>query len=73
MMIFFLLNNVCVKGAIYNADFQCRLQFNSTDEDVKVCDPHKICTHLWCTYEGRCESYMMPAAPGTKCDKQKVI
>lgn len=58
---------------MYDADFQCRLQFNLTDESVKVCDPNTICSLLWCRVNGVCSSKTMPAASGTKCDKHKVI
>lgn len=59
---------------MYNADLQCRLQFNETDESVKVCSkPDEICSQLWCLVDGQCSSQMRPAAPGTNCGKHKVI
>lgn len=62
-----------VVGAIYNADFQCRLQFNVTDYNVTVCEDDKICQELWCYTEEGCISKQVPAASGTNCDKHKVV
>ena len=60
-------------GAMYNAELQCRLQFNVTDEDITVCSaPHEICSQLWCQVNGECVTNMRPTAPGTKCGKHKV-
>lgn len=60
-------------GAMYNADLQCRLQFNTTDETVKVCSKmHEICTHLWCWVNDECVTQLRPAAGGTNCGKHKV-
>lgn len=57
-------------GALYNADLQCRLQFNSTDESIEVCSqPNEICSQLWCLVDGNCNTLLRPAAPGTRCDK----
>ncbi|XP_054289073.1 A disintegrin and metalloproteinase with thrombospondin motifs 7-like [Macrosteles quadrilineatus] len=54
-------------GAMYNADYQCRLQFGP---DSTVCSPSdEICSRLWCTVEGMCTTNLYPAAPGTHCDK----
>ncbi|XP_055605597.1 A disintegrin and metalloproteinase with thrombospondin motifs 6-like [Uranotaenia lowii] len=59
-------------GAMYNAHLQCRLQFNSTDEDMKVCSKlDEICNQLWCLVDGVCMTMMRPAAPGTHCGKHK--
>lgn len=57
---------------MYKADQQCRLQFNTTDENVRVCSkPNEICTHLWCLVDDECTSQLRPAAPGTHCGKHK--
>ncbi|XP_025830015.1 A disintegrin and metalloproteinase with thrombospondin motifs 7 isoform X2 [Agrilus planipennis] len=56
-------------GAMYNADFQCRLQFGT---EVKVCSsPSEICSQLWCEVNNTCTSQLRPAAPGTHCGKHK--
>lgn len=61
-------------GAMYNADLQCRLQFNATDEDLKVCSQlDEICSQLWCSLNGTCTTLLRPAAPGTHCARHKVI
>ena len=60
-------------GAIYNADLQCRLQYNKTDETVRVCSKlDEICSVLWCLVNESCETQMKPAASGTHCGKHKV-
>lgn len=60
-------------GAMYNADLQCRLQFNATDEDLKVCSQlDEICSQLWCSLNGTCTTLLRPAAPGTHCARHKV-
>lgn len=60
-------------GAMYNADMQCRLQFNSTDEDIRMCSQlDEICSQLWCTINGTCTTLLRPAAAGTGCGKHKV-
>ena len=60
-------------GAMYNADLQCRLQFNTTDETVKVCSKmNEICSQLWCLVNDECVTQLRPAAPGTNCGKHKV-
>lgn len=60
-------------GAMYNADLQCRLQFNTTDEDIKMCSQlDEICSQLWCMINGTCTTLLRPAAPGTRCGKHKV-
>lgn len=60
-------------GAMYNADMQCRLQFNSTDEDIRMCSQlDEICSQLWCSINGTCTTLLRPAAPGTRCGKHKV-
>lgn len=60
-------------GAIYNADLQCRLQFNVTDDLVRVCSKQdEICSHLWCMVDDICVTQLRPAAPGTSCGKLKV-
>ncbi|KAL1396497.1 hypothetical protein pipiens_000275, partial [Culex pipiens pipiens] len=59
-------------GAMYNADLQCRQQFNSTDEEVTVCSKlDEICVQLWCLVDEVCMTNMRPAAPGTHCGKHK--
>ena len=59
-------------GAMYNADLQCRLQFNSTDEDLKVCSQlDEICSQLWCSLNNTCTTLLRPAAPGTHCARHK--
>ncbi|XP_070503091.1 A disintegrin and metalloproteinase with thrombospondin motifs 12 [Chironomus tepperi] len=59
-------------GAMYNADLQCRLQFNTTDEDIKMCSQlDEICSQLWCMINGTCTTLLRPAAPGTRCGKHK--
>ena len=59
-------------GAMYNADLQCRLQFNSTDEDIKVCSQlNEICSQLWCSLNNTCTTLLRPAAPGTHCARHK--
>ncbi|XP_058824477.1 A disintegrin and metalloproteinase with thrombospondin motifs 12 [Topomyia yanbarensis] len=59
-------------GAMYNADLQCRLQFNSTDEEMTVCSKlDEICNQLWCLVDDVCMTMMRPAAPGTNCGKRK--
>ncbi|XP_058060876.1 A disintegrin and metalloproteinase with thrombospondin motifs 7 [Anopheles bellator] len=58
-------------GAMYNADLQCRLQFNSTDEDMTVCSKlDEICTQLWCLVGEVCTTMLRPAAPGTNCGRR---
>lgn len=60
-------------GAMYNADLQCRLQFNSTDETIKVCSQlDEICSQLWCSIDDTCTTLLRPAAPGTHCSRHKV-
>lgn len=59
-------------GAMYNADHQCRLQFNSTEENMVVCSkPDEICSQLWCLVDGVCISQLAPAASGTTCGHHK--
>lgn len=61
-------------GAMYNADLQCRLQFNITDDLVKVCSKmDEICSQIWCLVNDECVTQLRPAAPGTNCGKHKVI
>lgn len=58
---------------MYNADLQCRQQFNVTDEDLKVCSQlEEICSQLWCSLNGTCTTLLRPAAPGTHCAHHKV-
>lgn len=60
-------------GAMYNADLQCRLQFNQTDDTVRVCSKvDEICSQLWCLVNEVCVTQLRPAAPGTHCGKHKV-
>lgn len=60
-------------GAMYNADLQCRLQFNTTDETVKVCSKmDEICSQLWCLVNDECVTQLRPAAPGTNCGRHRV-
>jgi hypothetical protein len=57
---------------MYNADLQCRLQFNSTDETISLCSrPNEICSQLWCMVDGACTTLLRPAAAGTHCEKHK--
>lgn len=57
---------------MYNADHQCRLQFNSTDESIIVCSkPSEICSQLWCLVDGVCITQLRPAASGTTCGHHK--
>lgn len=59
-------------GAMYKADQQCRLQFNTTEEEVRVCSKmDEICSQLWCLVNDECVSKLRPAAPGTHCGKHK--
>ncbi|XP_055540062.1 A disintegrin and metalloproteinase with thrombospondin motifs 7 [Wyeomyia smithii] len=58
-------------GAMYNADLQCRQQFNSTDEEITVCSLDEICNQLWCLVNDVCMTMMRPAAPGTNCGRRK--
>ncbi|XP_055689829.1 A disintegrin and metalloproteinase with thrombospondin motifs 7 [Lutzomyia longipalpis] len=59
-------------GAMYNADLQCRLQFNTTDETVRVCSQmDEICSQLWCQVDNSCITQLRAAAPGTTCGKHK--
>lgn len=58
---------------MYNADLQCHLQFNVTDDTVRVCSkPDEICSQLWCLVNDVCVTQMRPAAAGTHCGKHKV-
>lgn len=60
-------------GAMYNADLQCRLQFNSTDDSIKVCSHlDELCSQLWCSINDSCTTLLRPAAPGTHCAHHKV-
>lgn len=61
-------------GAMYGADLQCRMQFNTTDESVKMCAEQleEICSQLWCYVDGLCVTQMRPAAAGTKCGHHQV-
>lgn len=60
-------------GAMYNADLQCRLQFNTTDESVQVCSKiDEICSQLWCRVNDECVTQLRPAASGTNCGRHKV-
>ncbi|XP_066252226.1 A disintegrin and metalloproteinase with thrombospondin motifs 7 [Euwallacea similis] len=57
-------------GAMYNANYQCRLQFGVPD--AKVCTQlDEICSRLWCTVNDSCITLLRPAAPGTSCGKHK--
>ncbi|XP_075156811.1 ADAM metallopeptidase with thrombospondin type 1 motif B [Haematobia irritans] len=57
-------------GKRYNAELQCRLQYNVTDSEV--CSPmYEICSTLWCNVNGECITNMRPTAPGTLCGKRK--
>ncbi|XP_013106466.2 A disintegrin and metalloproteinase with thrombospondin motifs 6 isoform X1 [Stomoxys calcitrans] len=57
-------------GKKYNAELQCRLQYNVTDSEV--CSPmFEICSTLWCKVNGECITNMRPTAPGTMCGKRK--
>lgn len=57
-------------GAIYDANYQCRLQFSV---DAIECSPKdEICSRLWCQLNNTCTTKLLPAAPGTSCGKHKV-
>lgn len=57
-------------GAMYNADYQCRLQFGG---EAQVCSPpDEICSRLWCNVNDTCTTQLRPAAPGTRCGKHMV-
>lgn len=57
-------------GAMYNADYQCRLQFGA---EAQVCSPpDEICSRLWCNVNDTCTTQLKPAAPGTHCGKHMV-
>lgn len=57
---------------MYNSNLQCRLQFNTTDETVRLCSKmDEICSQLWCLVDTVCLTLMRPAAPGTKCGKHE--
>lgn len=56
---------------MYKANDQCRFQFNTTDDNVKVCVMDVICRELWCSIDGVCISQLKAAAPGTWCGKHK--
>ncbi|KAH1005898.1 hypothetical protein HUJ04_006801 [Dendroctonus ponderosae] len=57
-------------GAMYNANYQCRLQFGTPD--ATVCTQlDEICSRLWCTVNDSCTTLLRPAAPGTYCAKHK--
>lgn len=59
-------------GALYNAELQCRLQYNLSDENVSSCSSlNEICSQLWCRVNGECVTNMRPTAPGTNCGKRK--
>ncbi|KAG4065960.1 hypothetical protein HA402_006678 [Bradysia odoriphaga] len=59
-------------GAMYNADLQCRLQFNQTNDSIQVCSKlDEICSQLWCLVNDVCVTQLRPAAPGTNCGKHK--
>lgn len=57
-------------GVMYDANYQCRLQFGS---NATICSPpDEICLHLWCTVNNTCTTLLRPAAPGTSCRKHMV-
>lgn len=59
-------------GAMYKANQQCRFQFNTTDETVKVCSRvDEICSQLWCEIDNHCVTQLKAAAPGTNCGHHK--
>lgn len=61
-------------GAMYNADLQCRLQLNMTDDTVRVCSKmDEICSQLWCLVNDECITQLRPAASGTNCGRHKVL
>ena len=60
-------------GFRYNAEVQCRLQYNTTDSEVSACSSmNEICSILWCRVNGECITNMRPTAPGTPCGNRKV-
>lgn len=69
----FKCNVFIVTGAMYNADLQCRLQFNQTNDNIQVCSKlDEICSQLWCLVNDVCVTQLRPAAGGTNCGKHKV-
>ncbi|XP_037889162.1 A disintegrin and metalloproteinase with thrombospondin motifs 7 isoform X2 [Glossina fuscipes] len=59
-------------GLLYNAEEQCRLQYNVSDSEVQACSSmNEICSTLWCRVHGECITNMRPTAPGTICGKRK--
>lgn len=57
---------------MYKADHQCRLQFNKTDEGVRVCSKaDEICSQLWCLINDDCVTQLRPPSPGTHCGKHQ--
>ncbi|XP_037934525.1 A disintegrin and metalloproteinase with thrombospondin motifs 12 [Teleopsis dalmanni] len=59
-------------GILYNAELQCRQQFNVSESNVEPCTPmNEICSALWCRVNGECVTNMRPTAPGTICGKRK--
>lgn len=57
-------------GTIYDADYQCRLEFG---DEAKVCQwkMEMICESLYCQLGENCRSRKSPAADGTSCGKDK--
>ncbi|XP_045468066.1 A disintegrin and metalloproteinase with thrombospondin motifs 12 isoform X1 [Harmonia axyridis] len=56
-------------GALYDANYQCRLQFSV---EATACSPKdEICSRLWCQVNNTCTTKLLPAAPGTSCGKHK--
>ncbi|XP_054731026.1 A disintegrin and metalloproteinase with thrombospondin motifs 12 [Anastrepha obliqua] len=61
-------------GVLFDAERQCRLQFNLTDSDVNASSctsMTEICSALWCRVNGECVTNMRPTAPGTSCGDGK--
>ncbi|XP_067642370.1 A disintegrin and metalloproteinase with thrombospondin motifs 12 isoform X2 [Eurosta solidaginis] len=61
-------------GVLFDAERQCRLQFNLTDTDANAssCTSlNEICSALWCRVNGECVTNMRPTAPGTSCGDGK--
>ncbi|XP_017485526.1 PREDICTED: A disintegrin and metalloproteinase with thrombospondin motifs 7-like, partial [Rhagoletis zephyria] len=61
-------------GVLFDAERQCRLQFNLTDSDLDASSctsMNEICSALWCRVNGECVTNMRPTAPGTSCGDGK--
>lgn len=55
---------------MYDADHQCRLQFEQEAEFCREMDVN-LCETLWCKVKDQCITKQRPAAEGTICDRNK--